>query len=103
LAGSAIPHGSFDPVMDLGPGTPKETLADYHRISFLDNGIGFEQQYAEKIFDLFQRLHGKKEFSGTGIGLAICKKIVSNHRGWITATGDPGKGSHFDIYLPVAG
>ncbi|MFI5152971.1 MAG: PAS domain-containing protein [Chitinophagales bacterium] len=72
-----------------------------YKISFIDNGIGFEQQYAEKIFALFQRLHGKKEYPGTGIGLSICKKIMLNHHGSIQATGELGKGARFDLYLPA--
>ena len=72
----------------------------HHKITFSDNGIGFEQTYSKKIFDLFNRLHGKSEYSGTGIGLAICKKIVDNHHGVIIAEGKPGKGAIFKIYLP---
>jgi hypothetical protein len=72
----------------------------YHRISITDNGIGFEQQYAEKIFELFQRLHGKHEFPGTGLGLAICRKIMENHHGYIYATSDSGEGATFTILLP---
>ncbi len=73
----------------------------YHKITLKDNGIGFEQQYASKIFDLFERLHQKNEYSGSGIGLAICKKIVDNHSGIITAEGVPAKGASFHIYLPA--
>lgn len=73
----------------------------YWKISIADNGIGFEQQFEAKIFELFQRLHNNKEYEGTGIGLAICKKIVLNHKGFITANGQPGIGSTFNIYLPA--
>lgn len=74
---------------------------NYHTITFEDNGIGFEPQYAEKIFLLFNRLHNKSEYSGTGIGLTICKKIVDNHGGHISAIGQLDKGAVFTIYLPV--
>ena len=72
----------------------------FWKISIVDNGIGFEPQYAIKIFDLFQRLHGKNEYSGTGIGLAICKKIMQNHNGSIIAESELDKGATFHIYLP---
>ena len=72
----------------------------HHKITFKDNGIGFEQTYADKIFLLFNRLHGKSEYSGTGIGLAICKKIVENHKGVILAESMPNAGASFIIYLP---
>lgn len=78
-----------------------EEKAQFHSITVKDNGIGFEQQYADNIFKLFQRLHGRSEYSGTGIGLAICKKIVENHKGTISALGEPGKGSTFVIEIPV--
>ncbi|MCW3105107.1 MAG: sensor histidine kinase [Bacteroidetes bacterium] len=73
----------------------------YWAITVQDNGIGFEQKYQHKIFELFQRLHEKDVFSGTGIGLAICNKIVQNHNGFITAFGEPGVGARFTVYLPV--
>lgn len=73
----------------------------YCHISISDNGIGFEQQYSEKIFEVFQRLHGRNEYNGTGIGLSIVKRIVENHNGVITAKGELNKGATFDIYLPA--
>ncbi|AWA28790.1 PAS domain-containing sensor histidine kinase [Flavobacterium magnum] len=73
----------------------------YCHITVSDNGIGFDPQYGERIFEVFQRLHAKNEFSGTGIGLAIVKKIVLNHQGYISATGSPGNGTTFDIYIPA--
>jgi signal transduction histidine kinase len=73
----------------------------YHMLSISDNGIGFDQQYSQKIFELFQRLHNKNEYSGTGIGLAICKKIIQNHNGFITATGEQGKGATFNVFTPL--
>ena len=73
----------------------------YCHITVSDNGIGFEQQYSEKIFEVFQRLHGKNEYNGTGIGLSIVKKIVENHNGIITANGELNKGATFDIYIPA--
>lgn len=78
---------------------PEKNTA-FYKITFRDNGIGFEQQYAERIFTLFNRLHGKMEYEGTGIGLAICKKIVENHNGYIFAEGNPNIGATFTVYLP---
>lgn len=73
----------------------------YHKIIVEDNGIGFDQQYVKKIFILFSRLHNKNEYAGTGIGLAICKKIVENHQGFIFAKGVLNQGAAFFIYLPI--
>ncbi|MBO0936973.1 PAS domain-containing protein [Fibrella sp. HMF5335] len=80
---------------------PARLSPAYHLIQVSDNGIGFEEKYLDRIFQVFQRLHGKNEFTGTGIGLAICEKVVANHGGLITATSQPGKGSHFSVYLPA--
>ncbi len=71
-----------------------------YEISVADNGIGFDEKYLDKIFTLFQRLHGRSEYEGTGIGLAVCAKIVSNHHGYLTAESEEGKGATFLIYLP---
>ena len=73
----------------------------FHKITFEDNGIGFDQEYSKNIFGLFQRLHDRTKYTGTGLGLAICKKIVENFGGEITAEGKQGVGARFDIYLPV--
>ncbi|MCF0062882.1 ATP-binding protein [Dyadobacter chenwenxiniae] len=73
----------------------------FYQITFSDNGIGFEQEFSEKIFSLFQRLHGKHEYSGTGIGLSIVKKIVEQHEGYIAAESSLGNGAVFHIWLPV--
>lgn len=72
----------------------------YHKIVIKDNGIGFEQQYADKIFQVFQRLHGKAEYQGTGVGLAIVKKVVQNNNGFITVQSEPGAGATFIVYFP---
>lgn len=73
----------------------------YHIITVTDNGIGFEQHEAERIFNVFQRLHGNSEIRGTGVGLSIARKVVENHHGAITAQSEPGKGSVFTIFLPA--
>lgn len=75
-------------------------LGDYVRICIQDNGIGFDNKYIEKIFTLFQRLHGRAEYEGTGIGLAIVKKIIEKHNGLITARSQEGEGATFIIVLP---
>lgn len=74
---------------------------EYIKLTFSDNGIGFSQEYSDQIFEIFQRLNGKDEYNGTGIGLALCKKIVVNHKGIIYADSSPGNGAKFHIILPV--
>ncbi len=77
-----------------------EPFKKYQKISVIDNGIGFDAKYAEKIFNIFQRLNNLPTAQGSGIGLAICKKIVQNHHGFIKASGVENKGAQFDIYFP---
>jgi PAS domain S-box-containing protein len=84
------------------PGLFKKVADFYHHLSVTDNGIGFNQEYSQRIFDVFQRLHGREEYPGTGIGLAICKKIVENHYGVITAEGKLGYGATFHVYIPTS-
>src|SRR5690554_1024712 len=78
-----------------------KTHTYYYKITVTDNGIGFDNQHAQKIFEVFQRLHQRTEYTGTGIGLAICKKIVENHNGFIYATSKLGEGAQFVVLLPV--
>lgn len=75
--------------------------ASVAKITISDNGIGFDEKYAEQIFVIFQRLHGRMEYEGTGIGLAVCKKIVDRHGGSISASSAPGEGATFVIHLPL--
>lgn len=77
-----------------------ETVDGTVRITIRDNGIGFEQQYAEQIFEVFRRLHGRDEFEGTGIGLPLCRRIVQRHGGSIRAQSEPGTGALFTVELP---
>lgn len=79
----------------------KANHSQYCRIFIEDNGIGFDQKYAEEIFGMFKRLHHNSEFQGTGIGLALCKKIVEQHKGFISARSKINEGSTFIISLPV--
>jgi signal transduction histidine kinase len=73
----------------------------YLEIKFTDNGIGFQNEYANKIFSIFKRLHSRTEYEGSGIGLSICKKIVENHSGVIYALGKPDMGATFIIIIPM--
>lgn len=72
----------------------------FYLVAITDNGIGFEQKHAQNIFDMFRRLHSKKEYPGTGVGLSIARKVVENHHGYITAKSENGRGAQFKVYLP---
>ncbi|RYZ62626.1 MAG: PAS domain S-box protein [Chitinophagaceae bacterium] len=90
----------------LGPSeqiliTTERPPGQYNLIEVRDNGIGFEQEDADRIFKIFTRLHGNAEYSGTGVGLSIVKKVVENHNGYIWAESSPGKGAAFKILLPA--
>jgi signal transduction histidine kinase len=87
--------------IDISCNKVLENGIDYYQVQVKDNGIGFEQEHAERIFQLFTRLHGKHEYAGTGIGLSIVKKVIENHQGKIWAESELGKGSVFTLLLPV--
>lgn len=91
-----LPAGALPPSV-----RPTRSAPTYYHIEVADNGIGFEQKYVERMFQIFQRLHSKNEYAGTGIGLAICAKVVANHGGAIRATSQSGQGATFGVYLPV--
>jgi PAS domain S-box-containing protein len=93
-----IIKGPDVPSMDSKNGSHK-----YHHLSFADNGIGFGSENADRIFEAFQRLNVKGAIGGTGIGLAIVKKVVENHNGIISAEGNPGHGAVFNVYIPIEG
>jgi signal transduction histidine kinase len=91
ILGRILPEKS-----QLGRGRPKPRQC---RIIVEDNGIGFEQRYADRIFNVFQRLHTRDQYPGTGVGLAICKRIAERHGGTIAATSTPGKGTKFTLII----
>jgi signal transduction histidine kinase len=83
-----------------GSNGDRHKSASLYHLTVEDNGIGFDKKYLDRIFNVFQRLHGRNQYEGTGIGLAICRKIAQRHCGDITATSAPGKGSTFIVTLP---
>ena len=101
---TAVTGNSSDFTTEISKLTTAKLIKNksYCHIKVSDNGIGFNPKYKYKIFEVFQRLHTKEEYPGTGIGLAIVKKIVQNHNGIITAESKPNEGATFNIYLPVA-
>jgi PAS domain S-box-containing protein len=110
LVGNSLKFSTDTPVINIRcAAVDKDQIPDadttlnnggYFKISVEDNGIGFEQKYEKIIFSLFQRLHGKQDYAGTGIGLSLCKRIAENHGGTIKANSSLGKGAQFDVYLP---
>jgi PAS domain S-box-containing protein len=85
----------------LMPFAEADATRQYHCIAVADNGIGFEPEFRKKIFDIFQRLHHRDRYEGTGVGLAICRRIAENHEGFIEAQDVPGQGAVFQVYIPV--
>jgi PAS domain S-box-containing protein len=77
------------------------TAGEFWQITVRDNGIGFDEKYLEKVFAVFQRLHGRSEYEGTGVGLAVCRRIMDRHNGTITARSKPGEGASFIFLLPL--
>jgi PAS domain S-box-containing protein len=110
LIGNSLKFSVEDPLIKISSTTvnreeilnPPKALASpqYIKLLFEDNGIGFAEEYAKQIFGLFQRLNSKQTYAGAGIGLALCKKIVENHNGFITAESELGKGATFTVFLP---
>jgi two-component system CheB/CheR fusion protein len=101
ISADLVARPAFDAPPLENPGTFQFLRGVYVRIRLRDNGIGFNEQFSSAIFDLFQRLHSKDKYEGTGIGLAIAKKIVEAHRGVITAHGWEGEGAEFTLILPL--
>jgi signal transduction histidine kinase len=103
LISNAIKFRQADvqPVVEVNYCQEEITFEPWHIITVKDNGIGFEQEFADKIFVPFQRLHARTQYKGTGIGLAICRRIVERHGGKISATSVLGEGTVFRIAIPV--
>ncbi|HEX9956550.1 MAG TPA: ATP-binding protein, partial [Fibrella sp.] len=104
-AGAAQVAITSRPVNGADMATSANVEADVQKlfweISVQDNGIGFDPKYLDRIFEVFQRLNSRQQFAGSGIGLAICKRVAENHGGWITAESQPGQGATFRVYLPA--
>jgi signal transduction histidine kinase len=97
LLGNALKFTREEPAIKV----TTELELPFYKITVKDNGIGFDQKYAEQIFTIFQRLVKHDHYEGTGIGLTICRKIVENHNGFITVHSEPGKGTAFTVHLPA--
>lgn len=101
LVSNALKYSSGTPTINIQAKTVNQNGKQMAEITFSDNGIGFDDKYADQIFKLFKRLHGRSEYGGTGIGLSICKKIVDQHGGSISAKSSYGNGAVFTILLPL--
>jgi PAS domain S-box-containing protein len=89
-------------VQNLDEGLTQDVPSSpFLQMTVRDNGIGFAAEYADRIFDMFERLHGREKYEGTGIGLSICRKVMENHKGFIRAAGSPGEGAAFELFFPV--
>lgn len=101
LVNNSLKFNDSKPVITISSSLIKVGEKSFAEIIVADNGIGFDQQFADRLFDAFLRLHSKDHYEGTGLGLALCKKIVERHRGTIEASGEEGRGSKFTIRLPL--
>lgn len=101
LISNSLKYNNGLPIINVSHAFVNMDDHKFIEITFSDNGIGFDEQYSDQIFKLFQRLHTKSEFNGTGVGLSICKKIVEQHHGTISATSVAGQGATFTIQLPA--
>jgi signal transduction histidine kinase len=104
LLSNAIKFGKTDTGIQIAVSAENYTAPDgknYVMVSIADNGIGFDQKYTDRIFELFQKLHSQDEYTGSGIGLSLCKKIIEDHGGWISVTSQPQIGSTFTIFIPA--
>jgi light-regulated signal transduction histidine kinase (bacteriophytochrome) len=105
LLGNAIKFAKSDAEIQIKISANNHVSTDgkeYVMISIADNGIGFDQKYSDRIFELFQKLHSQDEYPGSGIGLSLCKKIAEDHSGWISVVSQQHVGSTFNVFIPVA-
>lgn len=101
LMSNAIKYRKTTEPLKIKVSSHLNTNSNHLVIDFEDNGIGFDTRYLQKIFEVFGRLHPRDEYEGTGIGLAICRRVMSNHDGFIHANSEPGRGAKFSLYFPV--
>ena len=101
LLDNALKYRAKDRRLFITIRTIKPSARNYIAIEVSDNGIGFDPEFADRIFGMFERLHGREEYSGTGMGLAHCKRIVEQHGGMIHAHSEPGVGSRFVLEFPI--